>query len=78
MACASKSLRLMVDHWLAPNAKLGVRVVEYMNNHAKGQRYVRVKALGSEADLEIYFFRHSGGLWCIYPPMAQKLTMAVE
>lgn len=45
MASSGKSVRLMVDHWLAPAAGQHVRVAAFINNRLTDKRYVCVDAL---------------------------------
>lgn len=72
MINAEKSLRLMVEKWLEPNSALRVRVTQFRRMHANRGRYVRVEALRPAGPVEIFFFRHGDGTWCVFPPEPER------
>jgi len=75
MASAGKSLRLMVDHWLAPDAGQRVTVTEFRNERSKHERYVCIETLKTAGPVAMFFFRHQDGTWCIYPPRREQPMM---
>ncbi|WP_224031374.1 hypothetical protein [Paraburkholderia caribensis] len=75
MANAAKSLRLMVEHWLAPDLKDQIRVTRFRNRHSARERYVSVEAFNETRRVEMFFFRHPDGNWRIFPPSRERLTM---
>lgn len=72
MASGGKSLRLMVEHWLAPDRSEMVRVTEFRNRRSKNECYVRVEISSGVAPAAMFFFRHQDGTWRIYPPSRQR------
>lgn len=68
MASAGKSLRMMVEHWLAPDPATRVRVAEFRNRRSERQCYVRVEVLRARCLSAMLFFRHQDGSWCVFPP----------
>jgi hypothetical protein len=77
MASAEKSLHAMVEFWLAPTSMDAVHVVEFRNRHAKRQCYVRVEANRAAGTAALFFFRHTDGLWHIFPPVRERPSMRV-
>ena len=71
MASASKSLRLMVEHWLTPGPATKVHVAEFRNSRAKRQCYVRIEITHPAGTVGMFFFRHRDGNWRIYPPQRE-------
>nr|WP_240975431.1 hypothetical protein [Paraburkholderia aromaticivorans] len=64
MKTGEKSLRFLVEKWLAPSATMPARVTQFI--HARGDpwRYVRVESSQPGGVLAIFFFRHDDGSWC--------------
>jgi hypothetical protein len=75
LACEQKSLRVLVEHWLAPGTADQVRVVEFRNNRARQQCYVRVELLTTGDQTAMFFFRHADGIWRVFPPARVRPTM---
>ncbi|RZF23592.1 hypothetical protein EVC45_43560 [Paraburkholderia sp. UYCP14C] len=65
MATAGKSLRTMVDVWLAPHPARGFRV-SHVGRSGLG-RYVCVVADNGAGSRAMFFYRHRNGTWCIFP-----------
>lgn len=65
MASAGRSLRTMVEDWLAPDPTRGFRVSHV--SRSGGQRYVCVVADNGTGSRAMFFYRHPDGKWCIYP-----------
>ncbi|MGF6756567.1 hypothetical protein [Paraburkholderia sp. GAS334] len=71
MNSAEKSLRFLVDKWLAPTPTTRLRVIQFGRIGRIGcerRRYVRVEALAPSGSRAIFFFRHDDGFWCVFPP----------
>ena len=68
MNIAEKSLRFLVQKWLAPSPTTRLRVVQFGRTGYERRRYVRVEALGPNCSRAIFFFRHDDGCWCVFPP----------
>ncbi|QGZ57534.1 hypothetical protein [Paraburkholderia acidiphila] len=77
MASAEKSLRAMVEFWLAPTSTDAVHVVEFRNRRAKRQCYVCVEASRAAGPAALFFFRHNDGLWHVFPPGRERPSMRV-
>ena len=75
MATAGKSLRLMVDHWLAPDAGQSVRVIAFRNQRSRHERYVCIQTHKPTGPVALFFFRHQDGTWCVYPPRGEQPMM---
>jgi hypothetical protein len=77
MASKGASLRLMVEHWLAPDPGMQVRVIEFRNKRSKHQCYVCVETLKPTGRLSLFFFRHPDGAWSIFPLGLERPAMRV-
>lgn len=77
MASTGKSLHAMVEHWLAPISMDTVHVIEFKNQRARRQCYVCVEARRAAGTAAVFFFRHTDGLWSIFPPRREHPTMRV-
>ncbi|PMS36876.1 hypothetical protein C0Z20_12090 [Trinickia symbiotica] len=75
MASGQNSLRLMVEHWLAPDPAMGVRVTKFINRRSKRECYVCVETLRTDGPVAIFFFRHQDGAWHVFPPAPERLAM---
>ena len=75
MASAGRSLRRMVEHWLAPDLTKGLRVSQF--RRSKSECYVCVEAISAGGPVAMFFFRHCDGTWCIFPPRPETPTMRV-
>jgi hypothetical protein len=71
----AKSLRLLVEKWLAPTPAMPVRVTRFGRTRFSQSRYVRVESQRPEGSIAIFFFRHGDGTWCVFPPQTTRLTM---
>jgi hypothetical protein len=78
MASALKSLRQMVEHWLAPDPATGVRVIEFRNRRSTQMCYVLVETLTTRGRVSMFFFRHSDGMWRIFPPNSKRPSMRID
>lgn len=77
MSSTGKSLRLMVEHWLAPESTDQVRVARFRNRRFSQECYVYVEALNATGRVAMFFFRHQDGTWRIFPPNQERPTMRV-
>ncbi|MCX4149985.1 MULTISPECIES: hypothetical protein [Paraburkholderia] len=68
-----KSLRLMIDKWLAPTPAAPVRVVRYGRANSNHGRYVLAQSW--VRSLRIFFFQHDDGSWGVFPPSPKGPTM---
>ena len=57
MASAGKSLRSMVERWLAPSSMDTVHVVEFKNQRARRQCYACVETRRAAGTAAMFFFR---------------------
>ncbi|OUL84861.1 hypothetical protein [Paraburkholderia hospita] len=76
MQAPEKSLRGLVDKWLAPTHAMRTRVIRFSRLSLHRQRYVCVETSGPMGTLALFFFRHDDGSWRVYPPEAQRPAMA--
>jgi hypothetical protein len=67
MTPREKSLRWLVEKWLAPTPSVPVQVTRYSHPNSSG-RCVLARQSGPARSLAIFFFRHEDGLWCVFPP----------
>ncbi len=73
MASAGKSLRTMVQDWLAPDPTRGFRVSHY-GRSIRG-RYVCVVAVKRVDPMVMLFYRHRDGKWYVFPPEPERPAM---
>jgi|ERR1700674_11923 hypothetical protein len=75
---SEKSLRRLIDKWLAPTPAIPVRVKRFSGMRSNQRRYVCVEASRSAGSLVIFFFRHDDGSWCVFPPATERPAMRAE
>ena len=75
MNIAEKSLRFLVEKWLAPTPTMRIRVVQSGRMGLHKRRYVRVEASAATGSRAIFFFRHDDGAWCVFPAIARPAMM---
>jgi hypothetical protein len=75
MNIAEKSLRFLVEKWLAPTPTMRIRVVQFGRTGLDKRRYVRVEASARTGSRAIFFFRHADGCWCVFPPAIARPAM---
>ncbi|WJZ79524.1 hypothetical protein QEN71_40140 (plasmid) [Paraburkholderia sabiae] len=73
VATVGARLRSMVEDWLAPDPERGIRVSHF--GRSATRRYVRVVADNRTGPRGMFFFRHSDGKWCIFPPDPERPAM---
>ncbi|SEB95616.1 hypothetical protein SAMN02787142_0624 [Burkholderia sp. WP9] len=69
---AGRSLRLLVEKWLAPTSRTTMRVTRFTQTGSHRRRYVRVEMLRPEGQVALFFFRHDDGTWHVLPPDSGK------
>jgi hypothetical protein len=72
-----KSLRGLIDKWLAPTSAMSVRVTRFSSTRSNQRRCVRVDASSPHRSLAIFFFRHDDGSWRVFPPAARGPVMDI-
>ncbi|ACC76404.1 hypothetical protein VOI32_39640 [Paraburkholderia caribensis] len=77
MADAERSLRAMVEHWLAPDPSGRVRVKRFSHRRTAQARYVCVETVRTGQLVEMFFFRHGDGTWHVFPPPRERPAMRV-
>jgi hypothetical protein len=75
MNTSEKSLRQLIEKWLAPISETPIRVIRFSRAHAGRCRCVRVEALRLECPVSLFFFRHDDGTWHVFPPETRRLTI---
>lgn len=67
MNAAGKSLRAMVDKWLAPKPGAAIRVKRFTRGGSVRRCYVSVQTASPAGDITMFFFQHDDGAWYIFP-----------
>ncbi|MGF6937266.1 hypothetical protein OKW41_006428 [Paraburkholderia sp. UCT70] len=75
MNTAEKSLRHLVEKWLAPTPTVRIRVVQFGRMRADKMRYAHIEASTLTGTRAIFFFRHADGCWCVFPPQIARPSM---
>ncbi|MCX4176140.1 hypothetical protein PQR70_25270 [Paraburkholderia madseniana] len=75
MSGTERSLRVMVEHWLAPDPAKGVRVTEFRNRRSRRECYVCVETMRAAGPIALFFFRHQDGAWRLFPPGPERPAM---
>ncbi|SOE98844.1 hypothetical protein SAMN05446635_6828 [Burkholderia sp. OK233] len=70
-----KSLRALVDKWLAPTPAMPARVSQFGRTSLHQRRYACVEAFRPTGSVVIIFFRHDDGSWCVFPPASKRPVM---
>ncbi len=78
MDSGSTSLRRLVEKWLRPTAATPARIMRVKRNENRSARCVRVEVSRSSGVFSVFFFRHSDGSWCVFPPHADSPAMSVQ
>ena len=76
MEKAERSLRFMVEKWLATAPSVSVRVTRGSRAGSNQRRYVCVEALQSADTFALYLFRQGDGTWDVFPPDAERPSMS--
>ncbi|REE07111.1 hypothetical protein B0G71_7586 [Paraburkholderia sp. BL27I4N3] len=75
MNTAQKSLRLLVDKWLAPTPTTSIRITRLGRRSSNSQRCIRVETVRSHGPCALFFFRHRDGTWRVFPPGIERPAM---
>ncbi|RKE36441.1 hypothetical protein B0G76_2626 [Paraburkholderia sp. BL23I1N1] len=74
MNSEEKSLRRLIEKWLAPTPAYPVRVTRVGRANLNQSRVVLAQTFGSATPIEI-FFRHDDGAWRVFPPAPKCAAM---
>jgi hypothetical protein len=77
MGTRERSLRVLVENWLGPEAARHARVTRFSHSRRKQWRYVCVEADRPSGTLAFVFFRHDEGSWCVFPPASRRPEMNI-
>jgi hypothetical protein len=69
MNLEERSLRWLIDKWLAPAPAAPVRLTRYGGANSSQRRCVLVQSSDPIRPLAIFFFRYDDGSWCVFPPV---------
>jgi hypothetical protein len=75
MDFGERSLRWLIDKWLAPTPAHPVRLVRYSRSSSNQTRCVLVQSSTPDNSLAIFFFRHDDGTWRVFPPEPPRPVM---
>lgn len=75
MNTGEKSLRYLVEKWLAPAPHARIRVVQFGHIRKDRRRYVHIEASAPSGTRAIFFFRHDDGCWCVFPPRLEHPSL---
>ena len=78
MGTRERSLRVLVEKWLGPDAARHARVTRFCHSRRKPWRYVCVEADRPSGRLAFVFFRHDEGSWCVFPPEYKRPAMNIS
>jgi hypothetical protein len=70
-----KSLRWLIDKWLAPTPTTPVRVTRFSGTRSNQRRYVCVEISRPAGSLAIFFFQRNDGSWYVFPPASERPAM---
>nr|WP_238328068.1 hypothetical protein [Paraburkholderia mimosarum] len=74
---SERSLRSVVEKWLAPTSGTPVRVTRLGRPQAQGN-CVHIELLSPARRVGLFFFRHRDGSWSVCPPQAERLAMRIH
>jgi hypothetical protein len=72
------SLRVLVEKWFGLGTSARLPMIRFTRARLHGTRCVRVDAMRTKDAVEIFFFQHQGGEWCVFPPGTKRLAMSIE
>jgi len=75
---SERSLRSLVEKWLAPTSGTPVRVTRLSRPQAHAGNCVHIELLLPTRSVGLFFFRHRDGSWSVFPPQAERLVMRVH
>ncbi len=74
MNTSPRSLRSLVDKWLAPTASTLITVTRFRPANMHCRRYVCVETERQNDTVSMFFFRHDDG-WCVFPPNNNRISL---
>ena len=74
---SERSLRSLVEKWLAPTSGTPVRVTRLSRPKSHAGNCVHIELL-LPRPVGLFFFRHSDGSWSVCPPQTERLVMRVH
>lgn len=74
MQFGAESLRHLVDRWLAHSRATHACIKQFGRASGGRWRCVRIAATRPSGVIEIVFFRHGSGGWCVFPPGRPRLA----
>ena len=69
------SLRALVEKWLAPGPGSSLRITRFNCPAGDRRRHVQVETCRPDGAVTILFFRHRDGVWHVFPPGPDRLSM---
>lgn len=73
-----QSLRYAVEKWLGFRRLRATRITASRRSAATGKRYVCIATMHGDEHFALFFFRHDGGCWRVFPPARTMPAMAYE
>lgn len=78
MDSTGKSLRSMIEKWLAPTSGTPIRLTRFSRTRSSRGQYVCVEISRPAGSLAVFFFRHEDGTWRVFPTEAKRPAMSVS
>ncbi len=78
MNAGEKSLRWLIEKWFSPTPAMPIRVTRFSRTRPTQKRHVCVEASRPAGSIAIFFFQHDDGMWCVFPPVAERPTMRAD
>lgn len=75
MNVEERTLRWLIDKWLAPTPANPVRLIRCSRTNSSRTRCVLAQSSTPEKSLAIFFFRHDDGSWRVFPPAPRRPVM---
>ena len=72
------SLQQSIDKWFSPSQRDQIRVTRFRQRALGGQSGVIVRLMGAPDPIELLFFRHGDGTWCLFPANVARPTMSAS
>jgi hypothetical protein len=78
MNTSERSLRSLVEKWLAPTRAAPIRVTRFSHARSDHCRCIRVETLRQGGLVVLFFFQHDDGSWSVYPPDISRPRLRVS
>lgn len=75
MNTSERSLRALVEKWLAPGVAAPIHVTRLIHARSDHRRCIRVETLRQESQIALFFFQHDDRTWSVYPPDTERPTL---